>query len=207
MSRSKRPERKPPASGDQASKGKRVTRYQAQASRSRAGCKHTHPGQERTASARLSPGLLAANDPNAFFRAYSCACCKRSCVQLDAPKARIVHVEDLTAQVDFPESYRVGRLRFALPAVLEAGHRYRMVLGAYDNLDNGASAAREITISGSGAGGFALERVYNVPNPLDGGGTISLKTDAQGKVYSTALLRMEVPVPPAVARQARREAE
>jgi len=42
---------------------------------------------------------------------------------------------------------------------------------------------------------------------LDGGGTISLKTDAQGKVYSTALLRMEVPVPPAVARQARREAE
>jgi len=36
---------------------------------------------------------------------------------------------------------------------------------------------------------------------LDGGGTISLKTDAQGKVYSTALLRMEIPVPAAVARQ------
>ena len=36
---------------------------------------------------------------------------------------------------------------------------------------------------------------------LDGGGTISLKTDAQGKVYSTALLRMEVPVPVAVARR------
>jgi hypothetical protein len=35
---------------------------------------------------------------------------------------------------------------------------------------------------------------------LDGGGTISLKTDAQGKVYSTALLRMEIPVPLAVAR-------
>ena len=35
---------------------------------------------------------------------------------------------------------------------------------------------------------------------LDGGGTISLKTDAQGKVYSTALLRMEIPVPAAVAR-------
>ena len=30
---------------------------------------------------------------------------------------------------------------------------------------------------------------------LDGGGTISLRTDAQGKVYSTALLRMEVRVP------------
>jgi hypothetical protein len=38
---------------------------------------------------------------------------------------------------------------------------------------------------------------------LDGGGTISLKTDAQGKVYSTALLRMEIPVPPAVARRFR----
>jgi hypothetical protein len=36
---------------------------------------------------------------------------------------------------------------------------------------------------------------------LDGGGTISLKTDAQGKVYSTALLRMEVAVPLALARR------
>jgi hypothetical protein len=36
---------------------------------------------------------------------------------------------------------------------------------------------------------------------LDGGGTISLKTDAQGKVYSTALLRMEIPVPSALARR------
>lgn len=30
---------------------------------------------------------------------------------------------------------------------------------------------------------------------LDGGGTISLKTDAQGKVFSTALLRMTIRVP------------
>jgi hypothetical protein len=30
---------------------------------------------------------------------------------------------------------------------------------------------------------------------LGGGGTISLKTDAQGKVLSTALLRMRIPVP------------
>ncbi len=36
---------------------------------------------------------------------------------------------------------------------------------------------------------------------LGGGGTISLKTDAQGKVYSTALLRMEISVPPALARR------
>jgi hypothetical protein len=34
---------------------------------------------------------------------------------------------------------------------------------------------------------------------LDGGGTISLKTDAQGKTYSTALLRMEIEVPDNVA--------
>src|ERR1044072_1899482 len=29
---------------------------------------------------------------------------------------------------------------------------------------------------------------------LDGGGTLSLKTDAQGKTYSSALLRMEIEV-------------
>ncbi|MFN2315729.1 MAG: hypothetical protein ABR602_03535 [Gemmatimonadales bacterium] len=39
---------------------------------------------------------------------------------------------------------------------------------------------------------------------LDGGGTISLKTDAQGKVYSTALLRLEISVPAAIAREAMR---
>jgi hypothetical protein len=30
---------------------------------------------------------------------------------------------------------------------------------------------------------------------LDGGGTLSLKSDAQGKTYSAALLRMEIDVP------------
>ena len=30
---------------------------------------------------------------------------------------------------------------------------------------------------------------------LDGGGTVSLKTDAQGKVFSTALLRMGIEAP------------
>ena len=34
---------------------------------------------------------------------------------------------------------------------------------------------------------------------LDGGGTLSLKTDAQGKVFSTALLRMYIDVPDAEA--------
>lgn len=56
----------------------------------------------------------------------------------------------------------------------------------------------------------AVER-YELPNlnalnfllhgALDGGGTLSLKTDAQGKVYSTALLRMVIDVPDAEARR------
>ena len=36
---------------------------------------------------------------------------------------------------------------------------------------------------------------------LDGGGTLSLKTDAQGKVYSTAILRMVLDVPDEEARR------
>jgi hypothetical protein len=36
---------------------------------------------------------------------------------------------------------------------------------------------------------------------LDGGGTLSLKTDAQGKVFSTALLRMVLDVPAAEAER------
>ena len=30
---------------------------------------------------------------------------------------------------------------------------------------------------------------------LDGGGTVSLRTDAQGKTYSSALLRLEITIP------------
>ena len=55
----------------------------------------------------------------------------------------------------------------------------------------------------------AVQR-YELPNlkalnfllhgALDGGGTLSLKTDAQGKVYSTALLRMRIDVPDDIAK-------
>jgi hypothetical protein len=38
---------------------------------------------------------------------------------------------------------------------------------------------------------------------LDGGGTLSLKTDAQGKVMSTALLRLALDVPDDVGRRLR----
>jgi len=38
---------------------------------------------------------------------------------------------------------------------------------------------------------------------LDGGGTVSLMNDAQGKVFSTALLRMKIDVPAEVASAVR----
>lgn len=38
---------------------------------------------------------------------------------------------------------------------------------------------------------------------LDGGGTVSLMTDAQGKVFSTAMLRMTLEVPESVAERVR----
>jgi hypothetical protein len=44
-----------------------------------------------------------------------------------------------------------------------------------------------------GALNFLLHRA------LGGGGTVSLKTDAQGKVFSTAMLRMEIDVPDELA--------
>jgi hypothetical protein len=37
---------------------------------------------------------------------------------------------------------------------------------------------------------------------LDGGGTVSLMTDAQGKTFSTAMLRMRIDVPDEIARLA-----
>lgn len=39
-------------------------------------------------------------------------------------------------------------------------------------------------------------------NALGGGGTVSLKTDAQGKTLSTAMLRMEIEVPESIAERA-----
>jgi len=39
-------------------------------------------------------------------------------------------------------------------------------------------------------------------NALDGGGTMSLMTDAQGKTFSTAMLRMEIDVDDTLAQRA-----
>lgn len=44
---------------------------------------------------------------------------------------------------------------------------------------------------------------FVLPGALGGGGTVSLMMDAQGKVFSTALLRMEVEVPDEVAERVR----
>jgi hypothetical protein len=77
------------------------------------------------------------------------------------------------------------------------------VLRKYVTLD-AASAHFQGVIEGP------VER-YELPNlkalnfllhgALDGGGTLSLKTDAQGKVYSTAMLRMTIDVPDDEARR------
>jgi hypothetical protein len=68
-----------------------------------------------------------------------------------------------------------------------------------------ARVARHFKGMVSGVDRFELPNLsalnFLLHDALDGGGTISLKTDAQGKVYSTALLRMEIPVPSALARR------
>ena len=71
-----------------------------------------------------------------------------------------------------------------------------------------ARVARHFKGMVSGVDRFELPNLkalnFLLHDALDGGGTISLKTDAQGKVYSTALLRMEIAVPAALARRLRR---
>ncbi len=71
-----------------------------------------------------------------------------------------------------------------------------------------ARVARHFKGMASGVERFELPNLgalnFLLHDALDGGGTISLKTDAQGKVYSTALLRMEIAVPRALASRIRR---
>jgi hypothetical protein len=73
-----------------------------------------------------------------------------------------------------------------------------------------ARVARHVRGMVSGVERFELPNLHALNfllhGALDGGGTLSLKTDAQGKVYSTALLRMEVTVPAMLARRLRRAA-
>jgi hypothetical protein len=78
----------------------------------------------------------------------------------------------------------------------------------YEFLRDTLTVDRVKTHFGEMVGG-AVER-FELPNlhalnfllheALGGGGTVSLMTDAQGKTFSTALLRMEVDVPGELAR-------
>lgn len=66
-----------------------------------------------------------------------------------------------------------------------------------------AVAAHVASLINGGVDRFELPNLgalnFLLHGALDGGGTVSLKTDAQGKVYSTALLRMVIDVPDAEA--------
>ncbi|HEY7471344.1 MAG TPA: hypothetical protein VIE68_03265 [Gemmatimonadota bacterium] len=79
-----------------------------------------------------------------------------------------------------PEAYAF--LRTALTAERVAAHFEGLIDGPVERFE----------LDNLGALNFLLH------GALDGGGTVSLMTDAQGKVYSTALLRAELDVPDAV---------
>ncbi len=83
--------------------------------------------------------------------------------------------------------------------------------GLYPLLVEQVTATRVKTHFGDWVRG-PVER-YELPNllalnfvlheALDGGGTVSLRTDAQGKVLSAVLLRLEVDVPDEIAERTR----
>ncbi|MDM7914403.1 MAG: type IX secretion system sortase PorU, partial [Candidatus Eisenbacteria bacterium] len=81
--------------------------------------------------------------------------------------SKLVHLQDLSAEVVFPEDYQRGEVSFRLPAELEAGRRYTMTIEASDNRDLRSLSSVEFTVVGGTAEAFALGRVYNVPNPMD----------------------------------------
>lgn len=85
-------------------------------------------------------------------------------------------------------------LRPAWYAVLERHVTRDRVAAHFDGIIEGGVDRFELP--NLGALNFLLH------GALDGGGTLSLKTDAQGKVYSTALLRMILDVPDDEARAA-----
>jgi hypothetical protein len=82
-----------------------------------------------------------------------------------------------------PEWYDVLREYVTLPAV--AAHFRGVIEGPVERYELPNVKALNFLLHGA----------------LDGGGTLSLKTDAQGKVYSTALLRMIIDVPDDRARE------
>ena len=88
-----------------------------------------------------------------------------------------------------PEFYPILVEKVTGPAV--KSHFAELVLGDVERFE----------LPNLGALNFLLH------NALDGGGTMSLMTDAQGKTFSTAMLRMEIDVDDATAARARERAE
>jgi hypothetical protein len=80
-----------------------------------------------------------------------------------------------------PEYYDF--LRLTLTAERVAGHFEGVIDGSVERFELPNLHALNFLLHGA----------------LDGGGTVSLMTDAQGKTFSTALLRMEVDVPAELA--------
>lgn len=86
-------------------------------------------------------------------------------IEADGVLHRVV---DLAAAVRFEADYRRATLESTIPGDLEAGHPYELVLEASDNANNRASAETRFSLTGATSAGFALEDVYNFPNPTDG---------------------------------------
>jgi hypothetical protein len=114
------------------------------------------------------------------------------------PKVQLVHLAHArsgdkgdTANVGViaydPEHYPL--LRDALTVERVQAHFGPLVAGAVERFELPKLGALNFLLHGA----------------LGGGGTVSLMTDAQGKVFSTAILRMEIEVPEAVATRARAE--
>lgn len=82
-------------------------------------------------------------------------------------EGEVLLAEDLSNLVTFGDDFRSGELRHRLPGSLVPGRRYDAVLEASDNVNNRSSVRTSFSLSGSGATGFQLGRVFNLPNPTE----------------------------------------
>jgi hypothetical protein len=96
--------------------------------------------------------------------------------------SRIVGLEDLAADVTFPDGSTRGRVEFQLPSGLQSGVPYRLTLEASDNRDHRGSKAVDFRLQGTGPSGLDFARVYNVPNPTDGATTFFLDINRPASV-------------------------
>lgn len=103
----------------------------------------------------------------------------------------LVVAEDLAGDVVFGSDslgYRSASVEHRLPSGLVAGSAYELVVRASDNVGNGGSVRVPFTTAGGAGGGFALDDVYNFPNPTDGDtgffGTLSGPADLEITIYT-----------------------